>query len=332
MSDKSASFAFALGGVLTVQAVFAGYQILSKLVLSSGLNPISFALFRDLFASGVFLFAAVVFLPWSAWPKREHYGRFFVCGVSMFGGVFLNILALKITSPSVVTLLQPTQPMIAAALAAVFGYERLTLVKVIGIAFGCAGSVVAQFGSGTADGVDFGCVMVLFQCFFGANFMVQQWPLVTVGYSPLIVSAVSYFIATISTIVVGIVYFVSLSSKQRADVMWWDSSLGFLGVLIYVVLFATVYNYTVMSWATGKLGAPLVTLCMVFQVIFVCIAEWCFFDKPLTVEQTCGAILIFLGLCIVVAERQRETRDMGAVIQQENEEGSCQNVSDAGTT
>lgn len=291
----------AVVALVTVQAVFAGYQILGKLVISSGLNPIAFALIREVTSSTVFLIAFRCFVPRSSWPQKDHFLKFFYCGISMFGNVFLNIIALTMTTPSIVALLQPTQPVFASILTACLGHERMSLQKAIGVCLSCLGSAgIAFWQHGVNGGVNFGSFAVLAQCISGANYVVQQRPLLQLGYSPLTVSGCSYAIATVITLITGAIYFLVLPLAERADVEWYQRSVLFVGVMLYCVFLTTVYNYVVMAWATGKLGATLVTLFGLLQGVFASLVEWLVFHHPILLGETVGAITIFIGLVVVV--------------------------------
>lgn len=219
----------------------------------------------------------------------------------MFGNVFLNLIALTMTTPSMVTLLQPTQPVFASILASCLGHESMTIQKAAGVILSVSGSVyIALTQDGLHSGANFGVLIVLAQCASGANYVVQQRPLVHVGYSPLIVSSCSYIAASAITVVVGVVYFSTMSNNERSHVKWWDDSYLFIGVLLYVVFLTTVYNYVAMAWATGKLGATVVTLFGLLQGVFASFVQWKCFGLPVSLHEVVGAAAIFTGLITVV--------------------------------
>jgi len=291
----------AIAAMTSVQVVFAGFQILGKIVLNTGLNPIAFALLREVSSSFVFLIAMKILIPRSAWPRREHLGRFLLCGLSMFGNVFLGILALTMTSASTVALLQPTQPVIASVLTFCLGHEGMSIQKAFGIILSCAGSLfMAMWQHGAMGSVNVGILLVLAQCLSGANYVVQQRPLVLEGYSPLTVSGCSYVIATVFTAVTGGVYFAVLSPTERTEVEWYEPTTLFVLVMFYVVFLVTVYNYVVIAWATGKLGATVVTLFLLLQGVIATVLEWQCFDQPISLVQALASLGVFAGLIAVV--------------------------------
>lgn len=301
---SATSQAIAIAGIMSVQLVFATYQILGKQVLDGGLDPVAFALLRELCSCLVFLLASVVLVPWQGWPQSKHFLRFLMCGASMFGNVFLMLLGLSLTSPSMVALLQPTQPVFASILAVALAQEDMSVRKAIGVLLcvsGGMGAALSQHGRGHAS---VGIAVILAQCLSGANYVVQQRPLVQLGYSPIMVSGCSYTIASILTVLVGVVHFATMSEDDRASVKWWDSSPFFAYVLAFCVLFATVYNYVVMAFATGKLGATVVTLFLLLQGVFACAGEWIFFGHPVTWGQLAGSAAICAGLLVVVTAQQ----------------------------
>lgn len=177
----------------------------------------------------------------------------------------------------------------------------MSFQKAVGVCLSCLGSVgIAFWQHGFNGGVNFGSFVVLAQCISGANYVVQQRPLLQLGYSPLTVSGCSYAIATVITVFTGAIYFLVLSPAKRADVEWYQRSFFFLGVLLYCVFLTTVYNYVVMAWATGKIGATLVTLFGLLQGIFASLVEYFGFHHPILLGEVVGATAVFIGLVVVV--------------------------------
>lgn len=225
----------------------------------------------------------------------------------MFGNVFLNLFALTLTTASMVALLQPSQPVFASILSICLGHEQPTTAKLLGASLCVIGGFVAAMSqNGVDDGFNFGVLAIMAQCACGANYIVQQRPLVHVGYSPLIVSGVSYAAATFFTIAVGGAYFVGLSPAARLDVQWWDPSPFFALVLLYCVLLTTVYNYVVIAWVCGRLGATVVTLFTLLQGVFCAAAEFVLYGTPPSPGQLAGGAAVVAGLCLAVGASAAE--------------------------
>ena len=68
MGHPRATKAAAVGAAISVQAVFATYQILGKELLDGGLNPIAFALLRELGSAAIFLTAVRLLVPRAGLP------------------------------------------------------------------------------------------------------------------------------------------------------------------------------------------------------------------------------------------------------------------------
>ena len=144
-----------------------------------------------------------------------------------------------------------------------------------------------------------GVGVVLAQCFSGASYVVAQRPLLRAGYSPLVVSGGAYVLAALATALVGGAYFAALGAKS---LRWRDSSAPALlaGALLFSILGATVYNYVVIAWATGRLGATSVTLFTLLQFPFAAAAEFALFGARVGGLQVGGSAAIFGGLVLVV--------------------------------
>jgi drug/metabolite transporter (DMT)-like permease len=295
--------ALAVVGLVAVQMVFSTYAILGKELMEGGLNPIAFALLRELGSSVVYLIAIAALHPrrGGGWPRRRDLRRFALCGCCMFGNVFLGIVGLDLTTAALVSLLQPTQPVISTTLCAALGHERLTRLKVAGVLLCVAGATAMTLhGSGGAPTVSGGALVVLAQCVSGASYIVHQRPLLRRGYSPLVVSGVSYVLASSLTFVVGVAYFAAMAPRDRARVEVWEATPFFFVVLSFCVLATTVFNYVVIAWVTGKLGATVVTCGTVLQGIFSCAIEYVVFRRPVAAGVAAGAAAVFAGLLAVV--------------------------------
>jgi len=293
------------------------------------------AFVRELAASFVFATAAAIWARESEWPWREHAGRVAICGASMFGNVFLNLVALAFTTPLQVALLQPTQPIFATCIAACQGQERLTSLKLLGIVLSCAGSFVMAFQTSQTSGtavpsgptfnfVNCGSGIVLLQCACGGNYVVQQWPLTQAGYPPVVIASSAYFVATALTVLVGIIYLPLMSSEERATSFSLEATPGFAVALAYVVVLTTVYNYTVMAWSTGKLGAPLVTLFLLLQGVFACVFQLVIFGSTIELAQALGGVGICLGLAALVYSKHLDAAayGIGSVAVEESDSAS----------
>ena len=153
-------------------------------------------------------------------------------------------------------------------------------------------------GGGRAGALGVG--VVLAQCFSGASYVVAQRPLLRAGYSPLVVSGGAYVLAALATALVGGAYFALVGARARDRARWWDSSALFAGALLFSILGATVYNYVVIAWVTGRLGATSVTLFTLLQFPFAAAAEFALFGARVGGLQVGGSAAIFGGLVLVV--------------------------------
>jgi len=294
--------------LIIVQANFAAYQIWGKEVLKGGVNPVAFALLRELSSSVVFVVAATSFVKREHWPSGSaHICRYIVCGASMFGTVFLMIVGLQFTSASVVALLQPTQPVWAAALAAIAGQERMGILKAIGILVCCCGSALVALANGGKLQLDLGSVVILLQCLSGANYVVQQRPLLLQDVPPLVVACCSYVIATALTVMVGLIYLPFHPEAFSSEHLALYTTPSFAGFMLFAVLCTTVYNYVAIAFGTKELGATLVTLFLLLQGIFGCLFEWVLYQKCVSTGAAIGGLVLAIGLSFVLlASRRRD--------------------------
>ena len=140
--------------VLTaVQASFGGNAVVIKLALTANADPIVFSFLRDVGGAAALLLACKV-RGCLVWPRRADLGAFILLGVlGVYIGMMFQTLALQYVEPLNTALLQPSQPVLTTFLAAVFGFEALSLatlhgrLKLGGVLVSAAGAVYTVYYS-----------------------------------------------------------------------------------------------------------------------------------------------------------------------------------------
>lgn len=283
--------------LVSVQLVFAGHAMLLHHELSGSVSVVAFAVYREVGAALCFIAAILAFEPQERWPQLRHARLFVQAGGSMGGQLTLTLIALKATSPAVVTLIAPTMPIFVALLAWCYWRDRLKRLQLGGMFLCIAGTYLLVSSNGSLGHVDVGAVIALLQSVVGANYLVTQKPLIRVGYTPLVVAGGSYAVALVLTSTIGLCYYVACRIEVR-EVQWWGSSPLYLVAVLYAILLMSVYNYITMAWVTQKMGPTVVALANLLQGWFTNIAEAAIFGRRLGVMEIIGALVLALGLVI----------------------------------
>eukprot|EP00667_Euglena_gracilis_P013242 EG_transcript_13628 len=106
----------ALLGCVVPQCIFGGYAVLLQVYVVGSTDPLVFTFFRDLLACPM-LFAFAAMTEGVRLPIAADLRLFLVLGLAMAGNHSFNILGNALAGPAVAAILQPSIPVLTAALA-----------------------------------------------------------------------------------------------------------------------------------------------------------------------------------------------------------------------
>jgi drug/metabolite transporter (DMT)-like permease len=222
---------------------------------------------------------------------RRELGELF--GLSVFG-IALNqalyLWGLRVTTPTAVSLLGITIPVMSAALAVIAGHERATWRMGVGL-------LVAASGVAWLTGVrsvDRGALIVLLNCLSYSGYVVFSRRLVTrLGA----VTVMTWIFTS------GALLFAPLGAPALAGAGAWTGR-GWL-LVGYVVAVPTILAYLANAWALGRSSASLVTVYIYLQPVITALLAWVQLGQALSDRLLVAAALILVGVGIV-ASRRRE--------------------------
>lgn len=142
-SYSNAQKNFATAIMIAVQLAFAGWHVLGKVALNTGVSPLFFALIREAGASFVLLLLAAIFDDKPKMPTRQEAMVFLTLGVLIFINIVGFIIALNLVSPITAAIYQPLIPVWTAFWAVLFKVEPANPYMIIGIAISVSGAVGA---------------------------------------------------------------------------------------------------------------------------------------------------------------------------------------------
>jgi drug/metabolite transporter (DMT)-like permease len=129
--------------MITVQLAFAGWHVLGKVALNTGVSPLFFALIREAGASLVLLLLAAICDGKPKMPNKEQAWVFLTLGVLIFINIIGFLLALNLVAPITAAIYQPLIPVWTAFWAVLFKVEPANPYMLTGIAISVSGAVVA---------------------------------------------------------------------------------------------------------------------------------------------------------------------------------------------
>jgi drug/metabolite transporter (DMT)-like permease len=273
--------------LLFVQMTFGGFSVFGKYVLGH-VQPLALAGMRVLFAGPLIMLLALRFD--KVRPRGKDYLHLAVLG---FFGVFVNqllfITGLDYTTATNASILMPSIPVFTVAVAMAIGIERITWRRSLGIGLAVAGALIMlrvtrfSFGEDTV----IGNLMILANCLSYSVFLVLARP-VLLRIPPLTVTAWSFVFGGSGILVV--------SAPDLLAVPWPAlPTLAYIGIA-YVVLFPTLINYLLNTWAIRRSSSTLVATYTTLQPVVATTLAVLLLGEHFGLREVFGFLLIVSGL------------------------------------
>ena len=273
--------------LLFVQITFGGFSVFGKYVLGY-VPPLAVASFRVLFGAPVLMLLALRFD--AVRPRRKDLPTLAMLG---FFGVFVNqllfIVGLDYTTATNSSILMPSIPVFTMAVAMLMGIERLTVRRAVGLAFAVGGALimlrVTQFSF--AEDTVFGNVLILVNCLSYSIFLVLARP-VLLRIPPLTVIAWTFLFGGAGVLAVSAPTLVATPLGDLPAIAW--------AGLAYVVVFPTVINYVLNTWAIKRSSSVLVAAYTTLQPVVATALAVLLLGESFGLRELLGFTFIVAGL------------------------------------
>jgi drug/metabolite transporter (DMT)-like permease len=305
------------GCLVLVQAIFAGYAvILSAVFIKSSLNPWVYALFRDLLGSALLLCASLftreVSRPW--FPRREDAVLFMTSALlGVWGSQGLNATAVRLTTGSYVSLLQPGQAIVTFVAAVMlnqepfFLYRWTSYAKLAATVLAVSGAVALIAMSSTSST---GVMQQSKDIFLGTFYLVLQvvcsglWspsmkPLLQ-RYSPIVAVAWVYTLGSVL-----ILLSVLSCATSRED---WSFSPPILAAIAYGGVFTSAVNYFLMTWVNSRASPLTVAAFSPLNPVFTIALSWAALGQVPSRSYFIGGSAVVFGVLALIGFQQFELR------------------------
>ena len=264
----------------------------AKIVMPQELSPNSIVLTRIVIAT-LFFFAFDFFSSTEKYliPLHDKV-RLFLCGLF---GVALNQLflykGLSITSPINSSLIMAIIPILILILSALFLNNTPTWKQYLGVAISAIGAyflIAHSHKAGSNSSFEGDLYIFLNACAF-AVFMILAKPLLE-KYHPLFVTKWIFAVAIV------IVFPFTINDALSSD--WANLSTEGWASYIYIILFATVFNYYIsnasLQWISALTAGSYIYLQPFLASIFAIVIG----KDTLSIEKIISGILILLGVLL----------------------------------
>ena len=283
----------AIIALFLVQLLYGFNYTFAKTVMNENyIKPFGFVLLRVIGATALFWLMGL-FLPKEKIDKKDFKTIFLA---SVFG-VFVNMLfflkGLEYTTPIHASTIMTIVPIIILVLSAFVLKERITQLKILGIAIGFIGAVVLTLygqSARVADNIPLGNLMIFLNAVSYSIYVILVKKL-TNKYHPFT------FIKWL--FLFGLILVTPFGYSELSAVQWQSFTPYITFSVIFVVIGATFLTYLFNPWAISKLKASTVGIFIYLQPVIAglfAIASGADFIDAIKVT---AMLLIFLGVYFV---------------------------------
>ncbi|MFL5728921.1 MAG: DMT family transporter [Cytophagaceae bacterium] len=283
--------------VLLFAALIAGFNYsISKIVMPDYILPAAIIVIRGLGAIIVFWVLQLTLIREKI-NFREDFLRILLCA---FFGIACNQLlfyeGLNLTTPINASLLQCSVPAFVLLISAFMIREKITVMKICGIALGASGAILLLLSSAkqSAEAHYLGDMMIIINALSYSFFMVLVKPLMA-RYHGLTIVAWVFTLGTLMTMPFGYHELLQIQWHTMPEHVFWS--------LAFIVFFSTLLAYYLNVTALKFVDPSVAGIYVYIQpVLTTLIAVWLGKDL-LTVEKTLYSLLIFGGVYLVSVKK-----------------------------
>ena len=285
--DKRVLALLAATGASTIYGV---NHTLAKGVMPQYIGAYGFILLRVVGAAALFWLASLFTKSEKIDPKD--YWRLFGCAVF---GMFINMLAffkgLSLSTPINSSVIITLSPVILLVLSAIFLKEKISPIKIIGIAIGMLGALVlVLFVASTqenAPNIPLGNVLYFVNGATYAIYLILVKP-ITNKYST--VTLMKWLFLT------GVFLNLPFTISEFTDVNWLDLPTRVIWIMLFVVVGTTFSTYFLNLYALKTLKASTVGAFIYLQPLIAVIFAVLVGADRITPVRALAGLLIFAGV------------------------------------
>lgn len=284
--------------ILTANILFGISVPLFKYLLSDGVPPEAIALLRS-------LFACMMFWGVSLFAKKENVRTrdlllLLVCGLCGVGiNQLLFVVGLERTSPVDASIISSATPILVLLLASVILRERITHMKVLGIALGISGGLLLVYGKDRGATSDFtGNMLVLANYLMYAFYIVlsrrlsSRYTSVTIMKWMFLFSSLALTPLCLTSLPDVPVFHAATFSPTQA------------GALFYLMFGSTFLAFMLVTLSLKYLQPTTVSMYNYVQPTVACIIAISVAQDTFSLAKLLSAVLIFFGVYFVTIHRK----------------------------
>ncbi|MFM7021619.1 MAG: DMT family transporter [Flavobacteriales bacterium] len=278
-----------------VSIVYGANYVIIKIVSPSHMGPSGLVLIRTVMAVAFFWIAGL-FLKNAKKIEKQDWSKIVLC--SICGAAFNQLTFFQgavNTSPIDASLIMTSNPIIVLIFASVLLKEKLTKMKLVGIALGCIGAVfiiMQKEGENTSSSL-YGNTMIFVNSILFGLYVVLVKPLIT-KYDTITLMKWIFLFGLLMLIPFGYNETLAVDWDSFDNTIWW----AFIYSSAIVTFLAYVPNILALRWVSSAL----VSSYLYVQPLIAAALAMLWLDESLSFSAIFAAILIFIGVYLVGKE------------------------------
>ena len=274
--------------IILGQLIAGGTFPIAKIAVSS-IEPFTLALLRFGIAS-VAMLLIIVATGRVRKIERGDWLRFIMIGLLAVPlNQLLFLYGLKFTTAGRSALYYGATPIFVFLMAILYLNEKVTPLKIIGIAASFAGVAVILRGGRMDEGMLFGDFLVILAVIAWAAYTVFGKSLLR-KYGSLTVTAYALIIGTLAYLPIGIIPAIRFDYSQVPDAAWLS--------LLYIATMTSVVSYSIWYWALARMEASKLAIFQNLQPVFAAILSMLVVSETFGFDFYLGGALVIGGVLI----------------------------------
>ena len=274
--------------IVVGQLIAGGTFPIAKIALAH-FEPFTLAVTRFVIAS-VCMFSIVKFSGRLQRIEKSDWWRFVWLGLLAVPlNQLLFLYGLQFTTPGRSALYYGATPAFVFILAIWYLKEKISLLKILGIAISFAGVVIIlRTGRFDADTL-FGDSLVILAVIAYAGYTIFGKPLI-LKYGPLTTTAYALVVGTALYLPLGVVYAARFDYGSVPAAGWLS--------LLYIAIVTSVIAYSIWFWALGRMEASKLSIFQNLQPIIAAILSFMFFGESFGWDFYIGGSMVIAGVVL----------------------------------
>ena len=297
------------GGILKGHAALIAANVawglmapISKSLLNRGaISGLALSGIRIMGAALLFWLVGAMFqkyIPQEKIDRKDWIPLFFASLLIIAANQVLIIVGMSYTSPVDASVVCCTSPIFTLALAAILIHERITLLKILGVALGFAGALMFVFTGEVNTSMHFtnpalGNTLCIASQVCGALYLVIFGRIIA-KYSAF---TLMKWLFTISAIVM-----IPVSGFSIAQVGWNALPAGAYAETVYIIFFGTFFGYLMIPVAQKVVKPIVISMYNYLQPIVALVCSLIAGLAIINMQVAISTLLIFVGVWLVTIQ------------------------------